>query len=266
MIYDQSHYQEEQDLVLNRIVKLALNRKYPAKYLAAINQVTHEFFNLFSYKPNLELLSQPKVLEAFQCAEQAHNGQQRKYTYQPYIVHLYETASLVSSLNDSTQDEVIAAILHDTVEKGGISLEYIKENFGDIVFKHVTHLTDIATLEDGNREFRLQKNWGHFSQGLPKTNNIKAIDILSNTRSTMLCDARYGKIYLEPIVNMMNPYFQQSENTHSDIKDMFKKMTELSLNIIALQSKYGIHKIEKECAKQEKNKRKNNQKTVKLTN
>lgn len=266
MIFEQTHYQEEKDLVLKRIARIALNRKYPAQYLEKINQFTHDFFNLFNYEPNLELLSQPKVKEAFQCAEQAHFGQQRKYTYQAYIVHLYETASLVSSLQDSTQDEVIAAILHDTVEKGGISLEYIKENFGDTVAKHVTHLTDIATLEDGNRELRLQKNWQHFSQGLPKTNNIKAIDILSNTRSTMLCDARYGKTYLSPIVKMMNPYFQQSVDTHPEIKTMFQKMTDLSLKIINIQSQYGIHNIEKECAKQEKNQRKNNQKTIKITN
>lgn len=252
MIYNQNNYQEEKDLVLSRIARIALKRQYPAKYLEEINNFTTQFYNLFNYEPNSELLSHPKVLEAFQCAEQAHLSQERKYTYQPYIVHLYETASLVSSLDNSTHDEVIAAILHDVVEKGGISLDYIKENFGDIVHQHVTHLTDIATLEDGNREVRIKKNWEHFSQGLAKTKNIKAIDILSNTRSTMLCDARYGKTYLEPIVNIMNPYFQNSQETHPIIKELFNNMTNLGVQIIESQNKYGIHKIEKDLAKQEK--------------
>lgn len=262
MLYNKLDYAKEKDLVLKRIARTALKRKYPSKYIEEISVVVEQYFNLYQFTPNEELLNHPKVQEAFSLAEKSHFGQVRKYTDEDYIVHLREVASFLSSIPGNTYEEIVSGLLHDVVEKGNVSLDFIKDNFGLNVFIHVDYLTDKATLEDGNRKERMIKNWTHFSQCPPKTNNIKAIDILSNTRSIMLCDGKYGATYLEPIVEYMNPYFQQCEHLNIEVKNMFKAMTEISQKIVLLQQKYNISKLEKAYANQVKNEKRKAQMNI----
>lgn len=262
MLYNELDYAKEKDLVLKRIARTALKRKYPSKYVEEISIIVDQYFNLYQFAPNEVLLNHPKVQEAFSLAEKSHFGQVRKYTDEEYIVHLREVASFLSSIPENTYEEVVSGLLHDVVEKGNVSLDFIKDNFGYNVFTHVDYLSDKATLEDGNRKERMIKNWKHFSQCPPTTNNIKAIDILSNTRSTMLCDGKYGATYLEPIVEFMNPYFQQCEHLNPEVKSMFKKITELSQQIVLLQKKHNISKLEKAYANQVKNEKRKFQASI----
>ena len=48
-----------------------------------------------------------------------HQGQVRKYTGQPYIVHPARVAKLIAD-NGGTENQIIAAWLHDTLEDNGI--------------------------------------------------------------------------------------------------------------------------------------------------
>ena len=256
MIYEKEDYLKECDLIVCRIERVSTKRNYPKKYLKLVCEATEQMFSLFNFKPNKELLTHPDVLRAFELAEKCHADQERKYTFEPYFVHLREVASIVSSLEDSTHHEVIAAILHDVVEKGNISLEFIKENFGDIVSNYVDYLSDDRNIEAMNRKERIKNLFTEFTKGPNKVNNLKAIDILSNTRSTILCDARYGATYLEPIIEYMNPYFQKSEFVHPKIKEILQSVCDISENLIQQQRILGIHKIEKQCAEQERKIRK----------
>ena len=68
--------------------------------------------------------------KAMEFAVKAHEGQLRKGTKKPYIVHPVEVADIVTYI---TQDEemISAALLHDTVEDcKDVSIEDIEENFG----------------------------------------------------------------------------------------------------------------------------------------
>ena len=58
------------------------------------------------------------VQKAIDFATKVHEGQYRKGTDRPYIVHPMEVGKIVSTM---TQDEEIisAAILHDTIEDCG---------------------------------------------------------------------------------------------------------------------------------------------------
>lgn len=255
MIYKKEDYEKELNLVKYRINKTANERKYPEKYLKIAMDATEKMFNIFKFEPNQELLNHPKVIEAFDLAEKCHDGQERKYTRESYIVHLREVASIISSLEGSTHHEVIAAILHDVVEKGNISLEYVKENFGEIVHEHVDYLTD-RDQEGLNRKERLLSNFNRFTLSPAKTHSIKVADILSNTRSTILCDVRYGKTYFEPINEYMNPFFQESEHIPKNLKYMFQEMCDLSKKLISQQKNLGIDKIEKSYANAQKNAKK----------
>ena len=81
--------------------------------------------------------------EAFRYAHEAHAAQTRKGTEAPYVGHLMGVASIV--LDDGgSEDEAIAALLHDTAEdQGGRDrLDDIRRRFGDAVARIVEDCTD----------------------------------------------------------------------------------------------------------------------------
>lgn len=81
--------------------------------------------------------------DAFRYAHQLHAEQVRKGTTAPYIGHLIGVASIV--LDDGgTEDEAIAALLHDAPEDHGgrAVLEDIRARFGDAVARIVEDCTD----------------------------------------------------------------------------------------------------------------------------
>ena len=81
--------------------------------------------------------------DAFRYAHEIHAAQQRKGTNAPYIGHLMGVASIV--LDDGgTEDEAIAALLHDAAEDHGgrERLEDIRARFGDAVARIVEDCTD----------------------------------------------------------------------------------------------------------------------------
>src|SRR5438045_7386901 len=69
---------------------------------------------------------------AIEVAARAHYGQVRKGTDIPYISHPYAVGMMLARAG--CPEEVIAAgILHDTVEDTYITLEYLRETFGEQV-------------------------------------------------------------------------------------------------------------------------------------
>ena len=69
------------------------------------------------------------IHEAAVFAAKAHQGAVRKGGTIPYITHPLDTAVIVSCI---TEDEelIAAALLHDTVEDGGVTCREIEEQFG----------------------------------------------------------------------------------------------------------------------------------------
>ena len=70
-----------------------------------------------------------RLEEGAAWAAQLHNGHLRKGTTIPYVSHLFAVASLVLE-DGGTEDEAIAALLHDAVEDGKTTLDAIGERFG----------------------------------------------------------------------------------------------------------------------------------------
>jgi (p)ppGpp synthase/HD superfamily hydrolase len=81
--------------------------------------------------------------EAFRYAHDVHGSQQRKGTAAPYISHLMGVASIVLE-DGGTEDEAIAALLHDAPEDHGgrPRLDEIRQRFGDAVARIVEDCTD----------------------------------------------------------------------------------------------------------------------------
>ena len=118
--------------------------------------------------------------EAMEFAVKAHEGQLRKGTKRPYIVHPVEVADIVTYI---TQDEEIisAALLHDTIEDcKGVTKEIIEKRFG----KRVAHIVSCES-EDKTKTWKERKS--HTISKLEKdpfeVQIIALADKLSNLRS-----------------------------------------------------------------------------------
>ena len=92
------------------------------------------------------------VKRAAEFATSAHEGQVRKYTGVPYIVHPIEVMEIVKTV-DHDDEMLAAALLHDVVEDCGVTIEDIVKEFGSDVASLVSALTDVSKPEDGNRRF-----------------------------------------------------------------------------------------------------------------
>jgi (p)ppGpp synthase/HD superfamily hydrolase len=84
-----------------------------------------------------------RLTEALEMAVSRHQKQARKGTTVPYMTHLLAVTALVGESGGS-EDEMIAALLHDAVEDGGglPLLEEIKTKFGIAVAEIVEGCTE----------------------------------------------------------------------------------------------------------------------------
>lgn len=78
----------------------------------------------------------PKVSEAFRYAVLAHADQM--YGHHPYFVHLLQVAE---NLPTPTENELVAAMLHDVVEDTSVRIADVSERFGD----PVAEIVDLVT-------------------------------------------------------------------------------------------------------------------------
>ena len=73
------------------------------------------------------------VARAITFAEKAHEGQFRKGTKRPYIVHPMEVGEIVATLT-SDEEIISAALLHDTIEDcKDVTREVLAQEFSERV-------------------------------------------------------------------------------------------------------------------------------------
>ncbi|HEX9762528.1 MAG TPA: bifunctional (p)ppGpp synthetase/guanosine-3',5'-bis(diphosphate) 3'-pyrophosphohydrolase [Acidimicrobiia bacterium] len=87
---------------------------------------------------------------AYQTAEQAHRGQFRK-TGHPYITHPLAVAYMLAGYGlDGTT--IAAALLHDTVEDTEVTMDQIRDDFGEDVARLIDGVTKLDRVRFSNRE------------------------------------------------------------------------------------------------------------------
>lgn len=89
--------------------------------------------------------NQMRLHEAIIFAENAHRGQKRKGTDRDYICHPMEVLTLVMKSSPRNADLQIAAVLHDTVEDGDVTLADIRCKFGDAAADYVAFMSEDKT-------------------------------------------------------------------------------------------------------------------------
>jgi (p)ppGpp synthase/HD superfamily hydrolase len=130
--------------------------------------------------------------DALAWATQLHRSQARKGKPVPYITHLIAVSGLVWE-DGGSENEAIAALLHDAIEDAGLSHDAIAERFGPEVAGIVRDCTDTAEGLTGAgkepwllRKTRYVASLEHKSEGSLR---VTAADKAHNARD-MVLDAR----------------------------------------------------------------------------
>ncbi|WP_336765257.1 RelA/SpoT family protein [Paenibacillus sp. USHLN196] len=98
-----------------------------------------------------------RIREAYEFADQAHHGQTRK-SGEPYILHPLAVADIVVNMQMDTIS-IIAALLHDVVEDTTVSLEEIRNHFGNTCAMLVDGLTKLERIQFRSKEEQQNENY-----------------------------------------------------------------------------------------------------------
>ena len=130
-----------------------------------------------------------KVRQAYDLAKEAHKDHMR-YSGEPYLNHLEEVANIVldwigpQNVDGATENITCASLLHDSVEDVNVSIEEIKQKFGEktaSIVEGVTALRSEKPKEEQDREnLRFIAQKGHLT---PEVFIVKLADRLHNMRT-----------------------------------------------------------------------------------
>ena len=125
-------------------------------------------------------MSVERVARAYDMAARAHAGQTRKGRMGiAYLNHPVEVARMVAGAGAS-EDTVIAAVLHDVVEDGDVSLGDVEAAFGPEVTTLVGALTDDPAWDDLSSVERKRLQAARMPDAPPEARLIKIADQTSN--------------------------------------------------------------------------------------
>ena len=127
-----------------------------------------------------------KLSNALALAVQAHDGQVRKSTTIPYISHPMAVCSIALEFG-ATEDQAIAALLHDAIEDGGTQYaDIIKAQFGDHVHNLVQGCTDGTPDASGKKAPWLERKTAylhHLEAASDEVLLVSCSDKLHNARA-----------------------------------------------------------------------------------
>lgn len=123
-----------------------------------------------------------KIQDAIKFANEAHRGQIRKgKPNEQYIMHPL-TVGLILAQAGASDDQIVAGILHDTIEDckpyGSITKELIAKEFG----AHVARMVDDLTEQDKTRPWMERKMaaLAHIKDMEQDSLLVKSADVLQN--------------------------------------------------------------------------------------
>ena len=111
------------------------------QYAAQMEALKNGLLHATAYLPDRDRV---RVGEAFDVAERAHRGDQRR-SGEPYITHPVAVAELLAEMQ-LDGDAIIAGLLHDTVEDTALTFEEVEAGFGAAVRRIVEGETKISKL------------------------------------------------------------------------------------------------------------------------
>ena len=161
----------------------------------------------------------PLINKAKMLAGKAHEGQFRKYSGMPYIVHPIEVATIVQSV-DHTDEMIAAALLHDVVEDTDYSFEDIANEVSPKVAELVKGLTDVSNPQDGNRKIRKAIDKDHLAEQNAEVQTIKLADVISNSQDIKANDPKFAKVYIEEMKALLEVLTKGDKTLYAKAKEI----------------------------------------------
>ena len=119
------------------------------------------------------------IHKAIIFATKSHEGQVRKGTDIPYVVHPMEVMQILTE-NRCSESVIVAGLLHDTLEDTSTTAEDIVTNFGQAIYELVK-----SESEDKSKTWqeRKQATIDHLANASEEMQLICCADKLSNIKS-----------------------------------------------------------------------------------
>lgn len=176
--------------------------------------------------------------DALQYAAVLHADQERKASGEPYLAHLLAVAAIVMEFG-GTEDEAIAALLHDAVEDqgGAATRDEICRRFGPAITAIVDGCTDSAAMPKPPWRPRKEAYIARLPGESASIRLVSAADKLHNARSVLREYRRQGESlwncfrggregslwYYRAVVEALkqadnNPLVQELDRTVSEIE------------------------------------------------
>lgn len=161
--------------------------------------------------------SQSLFLKALEVSVKTHEGQYRKGTHIPYIVHPVEVALIL--MEEGCQEEVVAAgLLHDVLEDGGITVGFLQDTFGDQVAKWVLGASEeLENRESRPWEERKEHTIHHLEGASKEEQMIACADKLSNVRSMV----QGYQVFGDQLWDRFNRGYEQQKWYYIQLADSF---------------------------------------------
>lgn len=159
------------------------------------------------------------IARARRYATEAHAriDQRRKYTGQPYEVHLKAVAGLVARAGGDPA-MIAAAWLHDALEDTPATLGDLEREFGADVAALVADLTDVSRPADGNRAARRAIDRAHSAQAAPRAQTVKLADLIDNCRDLVRHDPHFARTWTAEMALLLDVLVAGDARLHAQAR------------------------------------------------
>jgi len=172
-------------------------------------------------------------------AQNAHKEHKRKYTGDPYYVHLDEVRNIVKSAGGTIEMQA-AALLHDTIEDTEITEEDIRNEFGPVIAKLVVELTDVSKPEDGNRATRKAIDRDKLAGVSAQAQTIKYADLISNGKDIAQNDPKFAKVYHKEKAELLKVMTRGNASLRQQAYDILPDELKEKRNVLLTLGKSSI--------------------------
>ncbi len=156
-----------------------------------------------------------KQQKAVTFSFQAHKGQKREEKDLPYVLHPMAVGIILAKLN-SSEEVIIAGLLHDVIEDTDFEKDDIKEKFG----KKVANLVDEVSEKDRDLPYaeRKQRAAAKLLEVSDQAVMVKAADVLSNITDLTIDLFKRGEVAFDIFNTDKNSKIKQIERVIKILK------------------------------------------------
>ncbi len=204
------------------------------KNTVTFNEMMNEIKQYIKHKENIDLIE-----TAYYFAEKNHSGQFRK-SGEPYIIHAIQVGYILALLRTGPKT-IAAGLLHDVVEDCDVTIDVIKDMFGEEVASLVESVTKIGALKFKDEKEYLASNHRKIFIAMAKDVRvilIKLSDRLHNMRTLQYMPLEKQKKIASETLEVYAPIAHRL-----GISDIKNELEDLSFQYLNKEKYYEIAKL-----------------------